>query len=258
MFPASKQFRPENTAGEFDTNLPVNRARYSLLIPFIFAALAALPLAACCDAIMVGDIEVSPEDFSASLTAEERIEKCIACHGKDAGGDIDFGPNTHFGTPALRGMRKSYLRESLMAYKAGTRAHEEMSAISSILDLETIDFMARTFAAFEVPPMRPDGELAALTDTDKLFRRGQAIARQGMPQQGVPACMSCHGSLGEGSAAGPRLAGQNVMYIRNQFKAFASGKRQTPRSVLMQPVVAALTDEDIEAIAHYYESVSEH
>ena len=46
------------------------------------------------------------------------------------------------------------------------------------------------------------------------------------------------------------------MYIRNQFEAFASGTRRTLQSAAMQPVVAALTDEDLEAVAYYYESVS--
>jgi cytochrome c553 len=47
------------------------------------------------------------------------------------------------------------------------------------------------------------------------------------------------------------------MYIQSQFQAFASGSRQTAQSALMQPVVAGLTDDDIKAVAHYYEAVSE-
>jgi cytochrome c553 len=83
----------------------------------------------------------------------------------------------------------------------------------------------------------------------------QRIARQGISQRGVPACVTCHGLLGGGSAVGPRLAGQNLMYIQNQFKAFASGSRKTIQSAAMQPVVASLTDEDIKAVAHYYKQL---
>jgi len=217
----------------------------------------AFPLAAYSESIMVGDIEINPEDFSAKLGSEERMAKCLSCHGNHAGGDIDFGPDVYFGTPALRGMRESYLKESLLAYKAGTRMHKEMSTISSMLDEETINFMARTLLAYEVPPMRSASELTTLAEIDPLFRKGQTIARQGIPRKGAPACMACHGPLGEGSAVGPRLAGQNVMYIKNQFEAFASGARQTVQSAVMQPVVTGLTDDDIEAVAHYYESVPE-
>jgi len=204
---------------------------------------------------MVGDIEINPQDFSAKLGPEQRIAKCLSCHGHQAGGDIDFGPNVRFGTPALRGMEEQYLKESLKAYQAGTRKHKEMSVISAILDEETINFMARSFAAYMTPPMKSASELTALTEKDALFRKGQTIARQGISQQGVPTCILCHGPLGEGNATGPRLAGQNVMYIQSQFKAFSNGSRQTAQSALMQPVVAGLSDDDIKAVAHYYESV---
>jgi cytochrome c553 len=108
-----------------------------------------------------------------------------------------------------------------------------------------MDFMARSFAAFEVPPNKPNSELTVLADKDALFRKGRTIAQQGIPQHGVPACLTCHGPLGEGSVVGPRLAGQNVMYIQNQFKAFASGSRKTIQSEAMQSIIAGLTDDDI-------------
>ena len=219
--------------------------------------LLGFPLPAHSESIMVGDIEINPQDFSANLDAEQRVAKCLSCHGHHAGGDIDFGPDVHFGTPALRGMGEQYLKESLNAYQTGTRTHKEMSPISAMLDEEAVDFMARSFAAFIAPPMKSARELAALAEKDALFRQGQTIARQGIAQHGVPACVSCHGPLGEGGATGPRLAGQNLMYIESQFKAFASGSRQTDHSAPMQPVAAGLTDDDIKAVAHYYESVSE-
>jgi cytochrome c553 len=199
----------------------------------------------------VGDIEINPHDFASNLDPEQRIAKCLACHGENAGGDADFGPDTHFGTPALRGMREVYLRESLTAYQAGTRAHDEMSVVATMLDEETTRFMALTFAAFDAPSPLSADELAALASKDSLFREGQTIALSGIPEQGVPACAACHGDLGEGTEIGPRLAGQNAMYIESQFKAF--GSRQTVRAAQMHPAVAGMTAPDIKAVAHYYE-----
>jgi len=230
---------------------------FAFLSRIFFVLLIGFPLVAHSESIMVGDIEIHPQDFSAKLDSEQRIAKCLSCHGQHAGGDIDFGPGVNFGTPALRGMGEQYLKDSLIAYQAGTRTHNEMSVISAMLDAETINFMARTFAAYDAPPMRSESELSALAEQDALFREGQSIALQGISQQGVPACMACHGPLGEGSAVGPRLAGQNVMYIENQFKAFASGSRQRIQSAAMQPVVAGLTADDIKAVAHYYGSISD-
>ena len=57
--------------------------------------------------------------------------------------------------------------------------------------------------------------------------------------------------------SGPAWPGQNVMYTKSQFAAFASGTRQTVQSAIMQPVVAGLTDDDIEAVAHYFDSVQD-
>lgn len=227
------------------------RARIFLLI------LIGLPPAAHSEHIVVGDIEIDPQDFAANLESEQRIAKCLACHGDSAGGDLDFGPDVHFGTPALRGMGEQYLRDSLTAYQAGTRTHKEMSVVAAMLDEETTNFMARSFAAYRPLPMRSADELAALAEKDAQFRRGQTIARQGVAENSVPACVSCHGPQGEGSPIGPRLAGQNAMYIESQFKAFVSGSRQTVQAALMQPVIAGLTGDDIRAVAHYYESVSE-
>ena len=223
----------------------------------VFVLLVGFPLVAHSQSVMVGDIEIDPQDFSANLGPEQRIAKCLSCHGLKAGGDIDFGPDVRFGTPALRGMTERYVKESLIAYQTGARTHKEMSPISAMLDEETINFMAHSFAAYLPPPMKSADDLVALAEEDDLFRHGQTIARHGISQHSIPACIACHGTLGEGSAIGPRLAGQNAMYIESQFKAFASGSRQTDHSAPMQPVATGLSDDDIKAVAHYYESVSE-
>ena len=75
-------------------------------------------------------------------------------------------------------------------------------------------------------------------------------------QAGAISCMSCHGDLGEGDPdLGPRLAGQNSIYVRQQFKAYADSTRQSAQAEIMQSVVAALSDDEIEAVAHYYEQL---
>jgi len=221
----------------------------------LWLLLLLLPLCVYAGPVLVGDIEIDSDDFSGRLSPEERIAKCLSCHGENAGGDVDFGLDVQFGTPALRGMSESYLKESLAAYKTGTRFHEEMTVISEMLDGETMDFMARSFAAFDAPPTRSASDLASMAERDAVFRKGQSIAREGVPENGIPACASCHGDLGEGRAVGPRLAGQNVKYFENQFEAFASGTRRTPQSAVMKPVVTGMSGEDLRAVAHYYESL---
>jgi cytochrome c553 len=63
-------------------------------------------------------------------------------------------------------------------------------------------------------------------------------------------CFLCHGMHGEAaSELSPRLAGQNADYLAKQLENFKSGER---RSSAMRPMVAALTPEDMRAVALYF------
>jgi cytochrome c553 len=63
-------------------------------------------------------------------------------------------------------------------------------------------------------------------------------------------CASCHGVNGISmSPLWPNLAGQKEQYLIKQIKAFRDGTRQDP---MMAPMVAALSDTDIENLAAYY------
>lgn len=79
---------------------------------------------------------------------------------------------------------------------------------------------------------------------------GKDIAANGTAN-GAPACSSCHGEQGEGQpAAGfPRLAGLNATYIEHQLANFQDNSRKNDT---MQPVAAALSDDERKAVATYY------
>ena len=63
-------------------------------------------------------------------------------------------------------------------------------------------------------------------------------------------CAACHGPAGVSTnPLWPNLAGQHAQYLAKQIKAFRDGTRSDP---LMAPMVAALTDEDIENLAAYF------
>lgn len=66
-------------------------------------------------------------------------------------------------------------------------------------------------------------------------------------------CVTCHGRDGMGTAPQfPNLAGQSAIYMIQQLQAFRDGMRQ---SEMMSLVAQALSDEDIEDLAAYYESL---
>ncbi len=66
-------------------------------------------------------------------------------------------------------------------------------------------------------------------------------------------CAACHGANGiSPSPLWPNLAGQKEAYLAKQIRAFKSGERKDPS---MAPMVAALTDADIDNLAAYYASL---
>ncbi len=65
-------------------------------------------------------------------------------------------------------------------------------------------------------------------------------------------CAACHGQGGNSvNPEWPRLAGQSAVYIAAQLHMFKAGTRNNP---VMQPLVAALTEQDIDDLAVYYET----
>lgn len=66
-------------------------------------------------------------------------------------------------------------------------------------------------------------------------------------------CAACHGAEGiSANPLWPNLAGQKEAYLVKQIKAFKSGERKDPS---MAPMVAGLTDADIENLAAYFSSL---
>ncbi len=67
-------------------------------------------------------------------------------------------------------------------------------------------------------------------------------------------CQVCHGKDGHSSnPIYPKLAGQHASYLVKQMRDFKSGKRVDP---VMNEMAPSLSDQDIEDIAAYFESIN--
>jgi len=65
-------------------------------------------------------------------------------------------------------------------------------------------------------------------------------------------CITCHGRDGIGTSPGfPNLAGQKSIYMMEQLTLYRDGRRM---SDVMNIAAAKLSDDDIQAIAEYYEA----
>jgi cytochrome c553 len=80
------------------------------------------------------------------------------------------------------------------------------------------------------------------------FDHGKADAGQGKSAL----CAACHGPNGNSTnPEWPRLAGQSAIYIAAQLHMFKSGVRVNP---VMAPLVAGLSDQDIDDLAVYFQA----
>jgi cytochrome c553 len=82
---------------------------------------------------------------------------------------------------------------------------------------------------------------------EKIFRQGNST--------GAAACLACHGAAGEGQQASafPRLANQSRMYISEQLHGYKQDLRNNP---VMMPIAKALSDQEIEDVAAYIETMA--
>ena len=69
-------------------------------------------------------------------------------------------------------------------------------------------------------------------------------------------CAACHGAVGiSPNTSWPNLAGQQTAYLVKQMKEFRDGKRSDP---WMSPMAKPLSDEDIEDLAAFFNSLPVH
>ncbi|MEV8466874.1 c-type cytochrome [Fluviibacterium sp. DFM31] len=148
--------------------------------------------------------------------------QCKTCHGIDGVAKLPIAPN-------IGGESQEYLVRQLTAFRDGERYHEMMSVVASGLDDQSIADVSAWYA----------GHTAS------------AGLMQGVDAGGAPeACVGCHGVNGLAQIEdAPNLAGETVMYIDTQLKAFRVGKRQHD---IMSAVAAELSDDDIRAAAEWY------
>jgi cytochrome c553 len=122
------------------------------------------------------------------------------------------------------------------------RKSTAMADMSSRL---TADEMLALGQYFESKPVVPE----VVKDTE-LAGVGRYIFNNGNPSSGVPACASCHGKDGLGTASLPRLAGQYASYIETQLTLFNQRERTNDNAV-MHAIVSKMTALEMAAVASY-------
>ncbi len=199
------------------------------------------------------------------------IPTCNNCHGQNGEGDFKNGLPRLAGLDAkyiekqledfardplptrtyLKPITKDYTKTprtdgNLTVFTPGIRINTVMNKLAKLLSRQDRQNLAIYYSQlrFVAQPIEHDF---------KALERGQDLALRGKPKDGVPACLSCHGPLGEGfGPLFPPLAGQPASYIKKQITHWQIGKRDNDNQALMRNIANQLTDDDKQHIAAYY------
>ena len=203
-------------------------ARVCVLYGFLFGLLPA-----SAESLVDGDAEAG----------KAKAVTCSACHGADGNSINPMWPN-------IAGQSAKYIEEQLQAFKSGQRADPLMT--SQAMLLSDTD-MADLAVYFESLPAAAQ----AIADPD-LLPRGQALYRGGDAEEGIPACIACHGPTGRGNPAVPypALNGQHATYTAKTLQDYASGARKSDGlTKIMRHISERLNAEDIQALASYVQGL---
>lgn len=194
-------------------------------------ALAALPVQA--QSLIDGDADAG----------KARAITCTACHGPEGISVMPLWPN-------IAGQNAKYTVAQLQAFKDGKRSDPLMVAQAMMLSEQDMKDLAVYFEALP-------GAVQAVADPSKIAR-AVALYRGGNAEEGIAACIACHGPSGRGNpaAAYPALNGQHSTYTAKQLQDYADGARTSddPTSI-MRDIARRMSKEDIQALASYVQGM---
>jgi cytochrome c553 len=183
-------------------------------------------------AIAVALMACSSLGHAADIAAgKEKAELCAGCHG-------DNGISQTENIPSLAGQLDQFIQWQLVFFRAGTRKNEQMQPIVEQLNNDDIRNLGAYFAQL-APPKASKSD-----DNPDLSKKGaQAAAGR--------RCASCHTDSFAGTKAVARIAGQREEYLVKALRDYKSGVRAGGAMAAMADVAYPLSEEEIEALAHY-------
>ena len=192
-----------------------------------------LPLVFVCSAIIATGLLASRDDAPAADAAPGKAlaEGCAGCHGEN-------GISQTEATPSLAGEPDLYIQWQLVFFRGGNRKSGVMGPIAEALNNDEIRNLGAYYAS--LPP--PKGEPAPPADAEAQVGAKLAAGHH---------CDSCHGDDFAGSGPAARLAGQREDVLIKALRDYKSGARVAPGVASMADVVYDLSDEQMQALAHY-------
>ena len=177
-------------------------------------------------AVMIG----SPAHAADVAAGKAKAELCVGCHGENGISQME-------NIPSLAAQPDMFIQWQLVFYRAGARKNEQMQPIVEQLTNDDIRNLGAYFAQLPPPKAPPDA------NPDMSKKGAQAAAGR--------RCASCHTDSYAGTKAVARVAGQREEYLVKALRDYKSGVRAGGAMAAMADVAFPLSDEEIEALAHY-------
>jgi cytochrome c553 len=179
----------------------------------------------------VAAFTLAPAHAADPASPKEKAGVCAGCHGED-------GISQTENIPSLAGQPDQFIQWQLVFFRSGARKNEQMQALAEQITNDDIRILGAYFAALTPPKAaQPD-------DNPDLSKKG-AQAASGRR------CASCHTDTYAGTKAVARIAGQREEYLVKALHDYKSGARSGGAGAAMTDVAYPLSDEEIEALAHY-------
>ncbi|MDD2809632.1 c-type cytochrome [Rhodoferax sp.] len=189
-------------------------------------------ITAACLAFSLGSVWAQADQARAAKIVSG---SCFLCHGENGESSSEIFPK-------LAGQHANYIAKQLANFKSGQRKSTAMADMAARLSEDEMLALGQYFEG-------KSSDKETVKDVD-LASVGHYIFHTGNRFSGVPACASCHGKAGLGSANLPRLAGQYASYIETQLKLFNQRDRTNDNAV-MHSIVSKMTALEMAAVAEY-------
>ncbi len=171
-------------------------------------------------------VSVLAADMAAGM---QKAQTCVACHGPE-------GNSASPAIPSLAGQPAQFIATQLVMFREGRRKDAQMSPFATGLANTDLNNIAAYFAAQKLA--LPTREASAAT-----AEVGARLAQQFN-------CTQCHGPALMGQQHIPRLAGQQMDYLKTQLLGFKASTR-FDMDGQMTSAVQALSEADIATLADY-------
>lgn len=179
------------------------------------------------------------------------ITSCAGCHGDD-------GNSMAASFPKLAGQNAKYITNQLLAFKDGNRSGAMMQGIAKSMNTANMREIAEFYARLHIssntlPELDEDEQEDLSAPMDELMAMGKNLYQYGNKSSEVPACIACHGVLGDGNkpAGYPALAAQHATYLIKSLADFKAGDRTNNPDNIMHMIAQDMTKQEIEAVAYY-------